>query len=424
MCEILKQITQATSKGQLLEDLVVDILKGIGLINVQKQKSGSQYGYDVSGYKKEGVFTQCWKVECKNLQSEIGINDIAPKLIWHVDNSNIDKFILVSINGISNDVRLLLESNPFSFPVEIWYGDYLEKLICESPAALFRLNISSSSFTYNQLAQPLFFSQSELKFNVVHSSGTPFSYDYFLLNGKAVKAYSEHDFCLTATISNKTNRTFVVQEILIRTIKYLTTDNTRILRQYTQKGLIEPLRLFFNPSVNVNGKVDLIHDKVLEVKSNSTEYIKFKLSPKCKAGYYELLLELTCVDGENVFPLYSSVFSMHKKGAQDDIVSISVLHFYDTPVEGILNTDNKTWRHINSTPKDCLKFLGATLHDTIDDHRHRKTWTVNIVQGKSEKVDKGMALSIRSDTKSTIFADLNIPIEEKIYTCEDFQNFF
>ena len=415
MSEILNKIITAGNKGNFLELIVEDIFKDQNFSNVRKQKSGSQYGYDIIGYK-EG---KCWKSECKNLSSEATINDIAPKLVWHIDSLTIDKFVIVSVNGISNDLYHLLEQKLFSFPIEIWHSEYLEKIISESPNAMKRLGISQSEITFNNNSAPLVFSANDLKFDVVYSRGSPFSYDYFSIENEIIKAYSEKDFRLTATLNNPTKKTFIIQEITVKTLRYRSTDRIRVLRQFTQKGIIEPLKLTFIPKKYAFGETELNEGKLLEVKSESREYIEFKLSQKCEPGFYELLFVINCVEGARQFSLLSSIFSLHKTNDKEDIVNLNTINkFYDTPVDKILKLDEKTWNTIKKEYPNQLKYLGPTITDTpIGD-----TWAVNLLKGKRTKTDRGFRIDVSFSRKSTLLIDLGIPIEEKVYTKDDAMN--
>lgn len=412
MSRILNKIATADNKGSLLELLIEDVFKDMNFLNVRKQKSGSQYGYDIIGYKEN----KCWKAECKNLSSEATINDIAPKLIWHIESLTIDKFVIVSVNGISNDLYHLLEQKIFSFPIEIWHGEYLEKIISESPKALNRLSILKSEIQLKDNLSTLVFPANDLRFDVVYSRGMPFSYDYFSIDKNLIKAYSEQDFRLTATVNNPTKKTFIIQEITVKTLKYKKTDKLRVLRQFTQKGIIEPLKLTFIPKTYSHGETELNEGKLFEVKSESQEYTEFKLSQKCEPGFYELIFEINCVEGGRKFSLFSPIFSLHKTSVKDDIVNLNVLgKFYDTPVDRILKLDERTWNTIKQEHSNQLKYLGPTITDiTIG-----KTWTVNLLKGKRKKMGRGFCIDISSSRKSTLLVDLNIPIEEKIYTAID-----
>lgn len=416
MTEIISKLTLADNKGAFLELIIEDILKDQNFANVRRQKSGSQYGYDVIGYKD----SKCWKVECKNLNEEAKINDIAPKLIWHLENISIDRFVIVSVNGISNDLYHLLEKQLFSFPIEIWHGAFLVKIISESPNALNRLGLQKPDMAGMENEQPLIFPANELKFEVAYSRGLPFSFDYFFLGNEIIKAYSEIDFRLTATISNNTNKTFIIQEVIVRTLRFENTKNLRVLRQSKQKGLIEPIKLTFIPKKYAEGEVELNEELLIEVKKCSNEYIEFKLSQKCEPGYYEMIFEINCMDGNKTFSLYSPVFQLHKKSLANDLANLNVCgKYYDTPVDEILKLDTKTWQTLKHDYPDQLKYLGPTINDIIQENKIGNTWTVNLLKGKKVKTNGEFVLEIKPTRKSTLLTDLKIPIRETIHKKED-----
>jgi hypothetical protein len=416
MIKVLELLSNAPNKGTLLELIVEDIFNDLGFSNVRRQGGGSQYGYDVIAYKDN----QCWKAECKNLNQDVGVKEIAPKLAWHFNGISIDRFVIVSINPISNDLQYLLERRMFSFAIEIWSGNYLAKLICESPKACERLKIESLLNVNISDATQIVFPANDLKFYVNYSSGLPFSFDYFLIDKKLIKAYSEVDFRLTAVISNHTNRTIAVHSIKAKTLRFEKTDGSRILRQFKQKGNIKPLKLTFIPKQYPEGEVELNADRILEIKNNSTEYIEFKLSNKCQPGYYELLFEINCVEEGSQFLLYSSIFQLHKMSLKNDSVNLCVVgKYYDSPVEEILRLNNSTWMNIKREYSNGIKYLGPTIIDVVENKVKPLTWSVNLLQGKRSKADGSYFLNINSTSRPKLVIDLKIPIEEHIYTRED-----
>jgi hypothetical protein len=416
MKEILSILTKASNKGKLLELIVEDIFKDLNFSNVRRQKSGSQYGYDVIAYKDN----ECWKAECKNLNEDVRINDIAPKLVWHIDSVAVNRFIIVSLNGISNDLHRLLEQRLFSFSIEIWCGEFLMKLISESPRAIERLGINKDDNSNFDIAKPIIFQANELLFNVVYARGLPFSYDYFKLDNELVKAYSEIDFRLNATVTNKTNRSFIIQEIKVKTLRFESIGRKRVLRQFKQKGNIEHLKLKFIPKQYAEGEVQLNEGNLFEVKSNSTECIEFKLSKKCEPGYYELIFEINCIDGAKTFSLYSQIFQLHKKNITNDILNLCVISkYYDTPVETILLLEERIWMTAKRELVNYIKYLGPTINDTVQDKEKPQNWAINLLKGKKNKSGGVYSLDIKSTRQAKLLVDLKIPINETIYTKED-----
>jgi hypothetical protein len=92
MESILHKLMNSGAKGAFLEEVLEDVLYDLNFINIARQKSGAQYGYDLIATKR-GNRNEVWKFECKNLSSSISIDDIAPKLIWHLGNDPIDRFV-------------------------------------------------------------------------------------------------------------------------------------------------------------------------------------------------------------------------------------------------------------------------------------------------------------------------------------------
>lgn len=416
MTEISSLLRNARNKGKLLELLVEDIFKDLNFSNVGRQKSGSQYGYDVIAYNDN----ECWKAECKNLNDAATIKDIAPKLVWHTDSAVVDRFVIVSLNGISNDLHHLLEQRLFSFPIEIWSDEFLIKQVCESPRALNRLGISKPDVSKFKNEKPIIFPANELEFNVFYAKGLPFSYDYFKLENEFIKAYSEVDFRLNAIIENKTNRTFIIQEIKLKTLRFENINGKRVVRQFKQKGNIEPLKLKFIPKQYAEGEVLLNEGKLFEIESNSTECIEFKLSQKCELGYYELIFEINCIDGARTFSLYSQIFQLHKKNPANDMINLCVVgKYYDTPIEHILSLDERTWLNIKKEIPNHIKYLGPTINDIIQGTESEQTWKINLLKGKRNKSDDISLLDIKSSRQTKLLVDLNIPIEETVYTKEE-----
>lgn len=416
MSEILDHLQKAQNKGTLLELVTEDIFIDNGFDNVSRQKSGSQYGYDVVGYKDD----KCWKAECKNLGQEANINDISPKLVWHIDSYFIDRFVIVSVNGISNDLRLLLEQKLFSFPIEVWSEKYLEKLILSSPKACARLGLDQTKYPYSENEKPLMFPPNALLFDVYYHKGLPYSYDYFFLDNELIKAYTDHGFGLTAMISNPTTSTVAIQAVNIKTIRYRKTQPLRILRQFKAKGIIEPIELRFSPRPYTSGEVELLNKNLIEVKSNSEEYIHFELSKGFDAGYYELLIEIDCISNGRQISLFSGVIPLHKNASTNNLVSLMVVsRYYDTPVDHILKLPPKEWHLIKKEYKNVQKYLGPTMNDLSQNRVYGKFWEIRTTKGKTYKEGNTTYFEVGSNTKSRSLLKLSLPVEEKIHTAWD-----
>ena len=136
MSKIIEKLITSYDKGNLLESILKDILQADNFYNVRIQKKGSQFGFDLFANKQNGIKTENWKFECKNLKTKVNVDNFAPKIIWHLNSHTIDKFVLVTILDISNDLFHLLETIKFSFPIEIWTADILEYKISQNEDAL------------------------------------------------------------------------------------------------------------------------------------------------------------------------------------------------------------------------------------------------------------------------------------------------
>ncbi|MFZ6009477.1 MAG: hypothetical protein ACOYXT_03945 [Bacteroidota bacterium] len=390
---ITDHLAAAENKGPLLELLIEDILNDWKLKNVKRQKSGSQFGYDVVGFKENNDKLECWKFECKNLKGASRITDIAPKLLWHLKYQSIDRFIIVSPFGISNELFYLLEKKLFYFPVEIWQGDYLEKVILESPRALSRIGVDSVNIKAD--ATPLVFLPSEIFFDAYHFHQRPFSYDYFFDSGKVIKAYTEHHCNIISTINNPTQDNLIVHQINILTTSFKRISG-RIMRQFKFKGIVEPIKLQFTPATYAGGKTELLLDsKLLEVKANSTEHLSLILSDDAAPGYYEFLVEICGRFRSKPFEMYSQAFSIHKPEMDSDFVQLFVIgKHHDAPVEEILSLDESHWNFL----KTKTGSIQPSEITTSDSSAPLGRWAIQFAE---------------SDESDTVFEiPLNTPLEE------------
>src|SRR2546425_3088889 len=89
--EVERRLRSAPDGGALLERTTVAALIDLGAVEVRRQLSGTQFGLDIWARipNYQGV-TEIWKLECKNLNRPITLDDVAPKLIWHVASTTID----------------------------------------------------------------------------------------------------------------------------------------------------------------------------------------------------------------------------------------------------------------------------------------------------------------------------------------------
>lgn len=396
MGSIIEALSRAEKKGPFLELLVEDIFNDDKFTNVIRQNGGSQFGYDLIAYKNK----ECWKIECKNLKSRSRISDITPKLIWHIGNSPIDRFVIVSPSGISNELRYFLEQKLFYFPVEVWHSDFLEKKISQSSKAMERLGMAT--FMANNDAQPEIFPPNEISFDVYHAFDKPYSFDYFLRDKAIVKAFSEQKFIVRAIINNPTNSDLTINEVNVRTVSFEPL-NSRLLRQYKMKGIVEPIKLEFSPKDYPEGQSSLLsQSEIIEIKSGTHDHLSFILARKTRPGFYQFIFELIGRFRQQTIKMYSPVFAMNKVHDNADIVRLCVVgKYYDSPVEKILSLTNEQWELLKAH-KESMIFLGQTMFGAIAGEQ-QKTWKI-IEMGAEQETE---------------LLDLGIPLEEKLYSSED-----
>ncbi len=179
------------------------------------------------------------------------------------------------------------------------------------------------------------------------------------------KAYTEHNCIINATFHNPTQDNLTIHQINVLTLDYKTVDS-RILRQFKFKGIVEPVKFEFNLKNVEGGKIELLLDsKLLEVKPNSTEHISLILSDQLIPGYYQFVIEICGRFRQKTFEMYSQVFSAHKPHLSADIVQLFVIgNHQDDPVRDILTLSDLEWDFLK-TKTGCIKPLEGTQEDTI-----------------------------------------------------------
>src|SRR5258708_7048318 len=117
MGKILDRIQGAADKGRLLERVTVALFEDLGFA-VRRQQAGSQFGFDILATRNAAIDgrLEVWKIECKNLSDPVGVEDVAPKLVWQFGKSTLDRFVLVSTSEMSNELEHLLTDHPFPMP--------------------------------------------------------------------------------------------------------------------------------------------------------------------------------------------------------------------------------------------------------------------------------------------------------------------
>jgi hypothetical protein len=140
--------------GAALEQATIDLLARLFtmeadtrerlLLRLRRQGAGTQFGHDIElDCTVAGSPTVRCHVECKNLDHEIALNDIAAKLaqqkFYHRD-AQVDHWILISPHGNpNNEVRTMLntweEASEYPFSVQIWSPENgVRELFAAEPA--------------------------------------------------------------------------------------------------------------------------------------------------------------------------------------------------------------------------------------------------------------------------------------------------
>jgi type I restriction system adenine methylase HsdM len=135
----MRPLRSPQQSGVALEQATVDLLarlfsmeddtRELLLTRLRRQAGGTQFGHDIElDCKVAGSPTVRCHVECKNLDRDITLDDIAAKLVqqkFHHRDAQVDHWILISPHtNPSNEVRTILntweEIGEYSFSVQIW----------------------------------------------------------------------------------------------------------------------------------------------------------------------------------------------------------------------------------------------------------------------------------------------------------------
>jgi site-specific DNA-cytosine methylase len=129
----------AQESGAALEKATADLLRrlftvqagtpGLMLSRLRRQTAGIQFGHDIAfdWLAENNPAVRC-RVECKNVDHPIGLNDVAPKIMqqeFYGRDSQVDHWILISPHSDpTNELREMLnaweDSDKYPFSVQIW----------------------------------------------------------------------------------------------------------------------------------------------------------------------------------------------------------------------------------------------------------------------------------------------------------------
>jgi hypothetical protein len=266
---VLAALHGATNRGDLLERVAQAMLVHLGFENVERQLSGTQFGFDIAGQLMncEGD-RELWKIECKNLQRSVGVQDLSPKLIWHLHPSVIDHYLLITTSPLANDLRHFLESNPLPFPVSVWSEDVFAKFVLASPPALALLGFEHAEELVQEPlpSPPVFLPVGSLRFDVLHQHDPPRQFAYFRDSGAILKAFTDLELKLDLVFTNRAATEGLITDLVCRTLRYCSLAKVRVVVQTKAKGIFEPETVRFSPSRVPGGEVSLLDGKAFNVK--------------------------------------------------------------------------------------------------------------------------------------------------------------
>lgn len=417
MGRVLELLQAGTPKGYLLEKVLELTLRDLGFEEVRRQMSGTQYGFDVSAIKAESDGRKdVWKFECKNLKGPITVAHIAPKLIWNYTRSIIDRFVIVSINDVSNDLDHLLSVHNFSMPISIWSGERLERIIRSSRSAMELLGLSCEPEQRPDLAEldVVQYPPQSILLDVFHELDPPFRFDYWFRASEITKAYTGTDFRLIAMVTNNSERDLDIHSLDVITLEY-EHISTRVLRLAKMKGLYEPIEIGFRPSTVVGGSSNILGSKVWRVKARDQEPIRLSFEEDLEPGFYHILFRARGKCGSETVDLYSASFLVNVRDQSENALVLHVMKHYDSAAPHVLKLDEVTWSSLKTetTSTSKMVFLGPSLVD-FSRRTEDSTWLIREVVGTPMESD-GSHLSISFGQPSKILFDLGIAVEEELY---------
>jgi hypothetical protein len=337
--QILQRLRDSDQKGKLLEAVMERVLHDQGFLNVRRQLSGTQFGFDViaTAKSREDGMEELWKFECKNLKGPTTVTDIAPKLIWNLGPNVIDRFVIVSTSELSNDLHHLLTTHTFAMPIEAWTGEYLERLIQTSPSAMELLGLTSQTGGPSEELEfrPVSYPPQALAFDVFHELDPPFCFDYFCQGDEVTKAYTDGEFRLRAVLTNNSNGPVDVHSLDVVTLDFKATAG-RILRLAKMKGMYTPYELRFSPSKIIGGSSNILGKSAWRVSRSDQEMIRLMLNDEIEAGLYDIMFRASCYAGTGITNLFSSRFPLRVYDSSDDLLTLYVFRHYDSAANHIL----------------------------------------------------------------------------------------
>ncbi|MCA1616873.1 MAG: hypothetical protein LC800_22875 [Acidobacteria bacterium] len=418
--EILKALEAPGNKGELLELVLVDALEDLGFKNVRKQLSGSQYGFDVSAHRvsRTDGRLEVWKFECKNLNRPVTVGDIAPKLLWHDGSVTLDRFVIVGVSQLSNDLDHLLRHHRLPMPISVWTEGDLADLFAASPRAMARLGLRhdpDQGLPPPDFEQFNYYPAQPISLDVVHRHDPPHAFDYVRIGDEVLKAYTSTELRLLACVTNPMKAAFPIHSLRVTTQGYESVSG-RVLRLVKPKGFVEPVKITFRPSHSVGSGVELLDDKVWTIGPNAVEHATLLLDRATAPGLYQVAFEISGrKDGETVARL-SPTFVFHVEEPGLDLLTLHVVgRHYDSPVGQLLHLPRQEWRRLKREAGAANRrvFLGPSDHEIIN-QKTDHTWIIRAVRTKPGRVEHSEAWSASEPPK--VLLDLGTPVDEELYS--------
>ena len=424
MTEIKDILRNALDKGRLLETAVTRALPDYGFSSIRNQLSGVQFGFDILAYRPslQDGRQEIWKFECKNHEGPVTPAEIAPKLIWNFGRATIDRFVIVSTSKISNDLEHLLSEHTFPMPISIIAGEDLIEFLSSSPSAMETLGISLLTETIvdeSVLDREVYPCSSPVALDVVHQLDPPDSFDYTMISGRIVKAFTPMDFRLLLTVTNHMAAPLDIHNISIVTLAH-SSEVDRVLRLSKPKGIFNPVELTFRPTTTVHGEVEVLKGKIWRVAPRSTEIACLLLDDNTAPGVYEFLVSARGnVAGQSIH-VESCRFALHVPSEHEDILKLNVKgRHYDSPACQVLNLPEDSWRLVKNEVKkqDQAVYLGPSEHEILHGIQDER-WVIRRLA--SHPIQDG-ALSGRllsPEQQSIVILDLGTLVDEELYSLE------
>jgi hypothetical protein len=419
MGKVLELLQAGKSKGQLLEEVLARVLRDLGFHQVRRQMSGVQFGFDVSAVRmsESSAREEIWKFECKNLSGPVTVTQIAPKLIWNYTRSIIDRFVIVSVHDLSNDLDHLLSGHTFSMPITIWSGEKLERAVRSSPSAMELLGLPSEPEQRANLAEleAVQYPPQAILFDVFHELDPPFRFDYWFRGSEIIKAYTGSEFRLMAMITNNRERDLDIHSLDVITLEH-EHISSRVLRLAKMKGLYDPIEIKFRPSTVAGGSSNILGSQVWRVKARNQEPIRLGFKENLEAGFYHIMFRARGKCGGETVDLYSPSFAVNVRDPREDVLVLHVMRHYDSAVPHVLNLDHASWSSLKAetASKSKMLFLGPSLVD-IPRRVNDSTWLIREVAG-TPSAGNDRSISIPFDQPSRILLDLGVSVEEELYS--------